>query len=379
MLFGIHLTLMIGPSVPIPVPPTLLESLQNIRVTHNERGRSGFQITFAAGRSGPTDIFDYSLLNNPLLKVFNRVVVIVTFNVVPKVLMDGIITNQQLSPGTEPGTGTLTITGEDVSVMMDMEERSTEHPAQDETIIANKIILTYAQYGLIPKVIPPPSFDVPIPIERTPVQQVTDLQYLTNMAGRYGYVFYVTPGPVPMMNTAYWGPPERIGIPQKALSVNMGPTSNVGNISFRNNALAPTLTTGSVQDRQTNQTMPVATFVSTRPPLSSQPSYLVNQPNVRQTQFRESGLNVVQSYARAQGVTDASNDDVVTATGDLDALRYGDMLQPRGLVGLRGVGYTYDGIYYVKNVTHDIRKGQYKQNFTLTREGTGSITPMVIP
>ena len=45
------------------------------------------------------------------------------------------------------------------------------------------------------------------------------------------------------------------------------------------------------------------------------------------------------------------------------------MLQPRGLVGVRGAGFSYDGLWYVKRVTHNIRKEEYKQSFTLAREG----------
>ena len=72
---------------------------------------------------------------------------------------------------------------------------------------------------------------------------------------------------------------------------------------------------------------------------------------------------------------------MVTATGTLDALRYGRILKPRGLVGVRGAGEHYDGTYYVKTVTHkiDVRKGEYKQAFTLTREGVGTTTPFVVP
>ena len=58
--------------------------------------------------------------------------------------MDGIITHRQYSPGQGPGQATFTVMGEDVSVMMDLEEKSAEHPAQDETIIANKVIISYA-------------------------------------------------------------------------------------------------------------------------------------------------------------------------------------------------------------------------------------------
>jgi hypothetical protein len=36
------------------------------------------------------------------------------------------------------------------------------------------------------------------------------------------------------------------------------------------------------------------------------------------------------------------------------------------------VGFNYDGLYYVKSVTHKINMGDYKQSFTITREGLGS-------
>ena len=45
----------------------------------------------------------------------------------------------------------------------------------------------------------------------------------------------------------------------------------------------------------------------------------------------------------------------------------------------RGAGFSYDGDYYVKSVTHSIRLGEYKQRFTLTREGIGATVPMVLP
>jgi hypothetical protein len=82
--------------------------------------------------------------------------------------------------------------------------------------------------------------------------------------------------------------------------------------------------------------------------------------------------------AQAQARTDATT-DTVKVEGDLNTAKYGLPLQARGLVGLRGVGYSYDGLYYVKKVTHHLQTGQYKQKFTLTREGTGSTVPMVVP
>jgi hypothetical protein len=377
-LLGIHLTLLIGPNIPTPAPPTFLEALDSVEVTHNDEERSGFQLMFKVGR-GQSDVLDYALLNSPLLQPFNRVVLVVTFGAVPQVLMDGIITHQQLSPGERPGGTLLTITGEDVSVMMDLEEKSVEHPAQPEAIIALKLISSYAQYGLIPMVIPPPTIDIPLPTERIPVQQNTDLVYLQEMASRFAYVFYITPGPAPLINTAYWGPPQRIGIPQRALSVNMGPNTNVvGDVNFQYNSLEHAFMEGILQDRQTGLRIPVQTRVSTRTPLVSKPAWLT-QSHVRTRRFSSTGLNTAQAYSLAQAETDRSMDRVLTATGELDATRYETLLKPRGLVGLRGVGFSYDGFYYVKSVTHRIRRGEYHQSFTLTREGQGAISPVVVP
>ena len=69
----------------------------------------------------------------------------------------------------------------------------------------------------------------------------------------------------------------------------------------------------------------------------------------------------------------------MTASGTLSALRYGGILQSRALVGLRGAGLSYNGLYYVKSVTHKITKDDYKQDFELAREGLGAITPVVVP
>ena len=37
----------------------------------------------------------------------------------------------------------------------------------------------------------------------------------------------------------------------------------------------------------------------------------------------------------------------------------------------------FDGLYYVSSVTHNIRRGEYKQSFTLARNGLVSTLPQV--
>jgi hypothetical protein len=407
-LLGIKLALMIGQKIALPAPRVLIEALSSVEVTHNDQERSGFQLVFQVGRSGPRDIMDYKQLMNPmLLKAFNRVVIVIHFRLLPEVLMDGVITNIQLSPGDQPGSATLTVTGEDLSILMDRDnDKNSPWPSLGDDNIVRLIVAKYGQYGIVPLVSTPPSTNIDSPTRHVRVQQTSDLEYIKCLAARQGFVFYIEPGRLPNMSTAYWGKPVRTGQPQKALSVNMGPDTNVESINFDYNALGPTLIVGKIQDSETNKATAIRTAVSKRSPLTRQPALVANQPNVRKSRLpvtREearrqaemsrtsgaqtgcceasdiSGLTQARATARAQSIVDGSTDNVVTATGELNAVVYGTFLRAHGRVGLRGAGESYDGDYYVKSVTHSIRKGEYKQRFTLTREGTGTLTPLVRP
>ena len=392
MLLGIHLSLLIGPTVPVPAPATLTESLTGVEVTHNDEGPSGFELTFQVGRSGISDLVDYPLLASPLLLPFSRVIVVTTFNARPRVLVDGFITRQQLAPNNEPGQSTFTVTGEDVSVMMDLEQKKQPHTGQDESSRVRAILAQYTALLQLPATVAPTDpLDVPAPTETIPTQSaMTDRTYMTDLAGRFGFVFYVIPGPSVGQNLAYWGPPKRDGDPQPALSVNMGPSTNVDQIGFTYEGLAATIVKDEVQVSDKNEKQEVNASASKRdPPLASMPSPQF-QPNVRVSTLgagqpaegtaepqNRGGMTSQQAKLLAQSTVDKSADKVVTATGELDSLRYGEILTPRGLVDLRGAGFLYDGHYYVKSVTHSIHRGGYKQRFTLTREGVGSTTPFV--
>ena len=221
--------------------------------------------------------------------------------------------------------------------------------------------------------------DPPLPSQRTPVQQGTDLAYLKELAERHAYRFYISPGPAPLTSTAYWGPPIRTGVPQKALSVNMGFHSNIDSIDFQHDALAPALVEGTVQDGRSNRKSRVRTFGSFRIPLASLPDWQVKREFLRRKQFRRPTRDTTHSNESAQAETESSMDRVLTASGELDVMRYGAVLQPRSLVGLRGAGLLYDGFYEVQEVKHIIRRGAYRQRFTLGREGLGTTTPVVRP
>src|SRR5262245_28890854 len=204
MLGGIHLTLLIGPATPVPAPQEVLDALEGVQV--NTGGdRSGFQLTFKIGKK--------SLLQTALLPagyfdpIITRVIVIATVRGIPNVISDGIVTRQELSPSDEPGKSTLTVTGEDLSILMDLVEMPfMRFPAQPIIARVYVILAKYSAFGIAPIAIPPIVPDIPNPLEEMPHQDGTDRAYLKQPASTCGYVFYVEPGPTPGGNIAYFGP-----------------------------------------------------------------------------------------------------------------------------------------------------------------------------
>jgi hypothetical protein len=377
-LLGVHLTLLIGPDpAAAPAPIGALEALTGVEVTHSDRERSGFRLTFSIGRSGPLDFLDYDLVASPLLQVNARVILVVRFNIAPTVIMDGIVTRRDVLPGDNPGEGMLVLNGHDISIALDREVKQVAHPAQDETAIAAKIAGSYPQYGLIPKVTPPLFVDPPIPIDRTPLQHCSDWGYLKQMARRHGYVTYVEAGPVPFVNRLYWGPPNRTELTQSALNVNLGPITNVTNAAVSHDALATELVQAKVKDRLTGEEVPVMALFPSRLPLGLVPEVLSNAGKLRTKPIPTSGLNAMQAIARAMAELDLSSDDAITVTGTLDSVRYNDVLRARAKVDLSGVGFSFDGTYDVRSVTHRIGGGRYDQEFVLGRGELGALVPFV--
>jgi hypothetical protein len=375
---SIQLQLWIGRVVPQPATRELMTALQSVEITQSET--AGFQMSFQIERS-PYMSSDFALMTSDLLQPGSRVVICVTLSATPRVVMDGIITQHQFSYD-QSGAMMLTVTGEDISLLMDMYDVSLEYPGMGDDAIALAILLKYASFGITPLVLPPPTGAVSLPAERIPQQNTTDKQYLNSLAAEHGYVFFIQPGQAPTLNTAYWGPTSRIGLPQKALTVDAGAETNVQSINFSYNALVggPVQVFSYVSDETSESILPVFTLTSTRvPPLASQSPLIFNQPYVRKQLLDYQGSSYIDALARAQAITDQSTDAVVMANGTLDVLRYGAILMAPGLVGVRGVGYSYDGYYYVNSVTHHISVGQYTQDFSLAREGLGSLTPGVIP
>jgi len=365
MLSGIHMTLMIGPAVPVPVSADVLNALTSVEVTNTTDGPSVFKLHFTLPKKSPLEIL-FLVAGGASIPLV-RVVVAVTLNGSTQVLVDGVMTNHEYTPGSG-GTGpTLSIIGEDLTKVMDYIDFSgIPYPAMPPEARVVLILAKYAAFGVIPMVLPSVLVDVPIPVQQIPRQQGKDLAYVTQLAEDVGYVFYIEPGPSPGMSIAYWGPEIKVGAPQPALNYDMDVHTNVEKLSFTYNAERKSMPIVLVQEPTSKAIIPIPV-----PPITPlNPPLGIVSPIPKDIEFLDETGKYSPVRAALIGVAKASKTaDVVSATGSLDVLRYGRILKARKLVGVRGAGTAFDGLYYVRSVTHNIKRGQYTQDFTLGRNG----------
>jgi hypothetical protein len=362
MLKGLHLSLRIGPIRAEPVPPDVIDALQSAQVTVSAGQRSGFQLVFALGK---TSAITTRLLRSGYFDPPARVILSVIVNGTPTVVMDGVITRHEVAPSNDPAGSKLTITGEDLSRMMDLIDFSGfPYPAMPNEARIALMVAKYAVYGIVPLVVPSILFHIPNPLDDIPNQVGSDLEYITALANDVGYVFYIDPGPLPGMNVAYWGPEIKVGVPQAALVVNSDAETNVESMSFSFDGFEKTLHVVLIQEPFSKFPIPIPIpdFNPLSPPLGRKlPTYL-----------RVSPVRGLASYSPIEaamiGLAKAAKTaDVISGSGTIDVLRYGRLLKARQLVEVRGAGITYDGLYFVKSVTHSIKPGEYKQSFGLAR------------
>jgi len=369
---GIKLSLRVGP-VPLPAPSPLIEALSSVTVQSGSgETQSGFELTFDLPARSPLRTL-FLLTGGGSLPLM-RVVLVVQIGGRAESIIDGVTTNVETQPG-EGGVGKIVVKGKDLSALMDIIEfTGLPYPAMPPAARVVLALAKYAAFGVIPLVIPSIAEDLPIPVERIPQQRGTDYAYITALAQQCGHVFYLEPGPAPGASKAYWGPEIRVGEAQPALTVNMDALTNVESLSFNFDKEKKTMPIVYFQELLSKAPIgiPIPDITPLNPPLGIVPPLPPQIVSLDDTSQKGPIGALMAGLAYA-----GQHSDSVFGTGSLDVSRYGRLLKSRQLVGVRGAGLPFDGLYYVKSVTHDIKRGEYKQDFKLSRNGLLPTLPTV--
>jgi hypothetical protein len=362
-----------GPRLTRPVPPEVTEALLSAQITATAGERSGFQLAFDLTKKG---LITQRLLPEGFFDPKTRVIVTTSVKGTLTVILDGLIVRQEVGASNQPGRTTLTVTGEDLTLLMDLEERTDRYPNLRPSQRVERILSTYGDYGIDARIVPEKIQQPPRQQLRVDYQTGTDLQYIHDLARANGYTFYLAPGPAPGRSTAFWGPELRLGRRQHALNVNMDVHSTVDQLTFAYDGTAREEPQARWQNPRTREStlLPQPDIGPLRPPLGRRATPALKRKTLSGTAKKDLAQAEAEALARA-----ATSADAISGSGSLDVHRHGYVLQPRALVGVRGAGVTYDGDYYVKSVTHTIRPGSYLQNFTLSREGLIAMSTTVRP
>ncbi len=365
---GFYLTLMMGGFNASPVPQPVIDALTDVQVSSTEGSQGGFQLKFTLGKNSPVQ----NMLSSGYFDPRTRVIIAVTVNGSTEVLMDGVITKQDVTPSSAAGKSALTVTGLDLTVLMDfIDLTGIPYPALPEFVIVEIILAKYLVLGVIPLAIPAsiPKFENPL--EHFVKQDGTDYSFVTTMARKVGAVFYLDPGPKPGQSLAYWGPDisKLFGSPQPAVSIDLDASTNIDSLSFSYDGTLATQYVVTIIEPNTKLPIPipVPNITLLKSPLAAQ-----LPPVMKVTQLRPIASEDPVGAALAALGTLFSTPDAISGQGQLDVLRYGHIFKARQLAAVRGAGSYYDGKYYVKSVTHNIKRGEYKQSFTLARGGVVS-------
>jgi hypothetical protein len=365
---GFYLTLMMGGFNASPVSQAVIDALTDVTVSSTVGSQGGFQLKFTLGKNSVVQ----QMLNSGKFDPRTRVVIAVTVNGSTEVLMDGIITKQDLTASSAAGKSTLSLTGLDLTALMDfIDLTGIPYPALPEFVIVEVILAKYAVLGVTPLALPAsiPTFENPL--DRFIKQQGTDYHFVSTLAKNTGAVFYLDPGPKPGSSTAYFGPDisKMFGGPQPALSINLDASTNIDSLSFSYDGTLATQYLVTIIEPNTKIPIPipVPNIDLLKAPLAAHaPTPLRSQQLKPIANANPAGAALAALASLFQSA------DVISASGQLDVLRYGQVFKARQLAAVRGAGQYYDGKYYVKSVTHNIKRGEYKQSFTLSRGGTGS-------
>jgi hypothetical protein len=363
---------MIGPAVPRAAPYEVVEALTNVEVQVETKEASHFQLQFQVSKRSKID--ETFMLAGLSPVPFMRVVLIATVQGQPQVLIDGVMTRHQYTPAMK-GLSTLTVFGDDLTRMMNFQTFSgLPFPAMPAFARVALILLKYAPLGIFPKVVPNLSTFAPDPLRSVPRQEGTDLNYIRELAQQSGYEFYLEPTSQPGATMAYWGPAIKFGEPQPALTMDSDAHTNVDSMNFQYEPQERTLPIVMIQEpiSKTPIPIPIGNISPLNPPLGK-----VIPPPTKIAIYRNSAkLSFAEAVERGLAIASESS-NLVKATGSLDVTRYGRILQPRKLVGVRGAGTAFDGVYYVDKVTYKLKRGEFKQDFELSRNALVSLTERI--
>jgi phage protein D len=340
---------------------SLLRCVLSITVDEDITQGSSARVELSACRN-PDGSWPY--LEDPNLKPWNRITLLVLFPQQTETVFDGYIAQVGCRTHEDAQNMTVHIAAVDASYHMNQEEKARIWRGQHYEDIARSI---FEEYKFKPQVADPPPGATPPP---QTAQRSTDHAFLRELARRRGYEFYVLGG------NAYFRPAQLDGTPQKLIAVNFGEQSNVHQMEFESDGTAATEASLAWFDALEGKADSAQAVASGLAPQGTELLATlrggVGMPQATRLARGHGFHSGAQAADYATGML-RRHGWWVSARGQLNGLKYGAVLRTRRTVGVKGAGALYNGLYYVRQVQHHIGPRTYQMQFELARNALGEL------
>ena len=347
-----------------PLPPFVANALAEIEVETTVDGPAMFRLHFDLSRNiwGEFDALVFDIFR-PLVPIR----ISLSFGLgLPLTLINGFVRDVQVNVGPEPGTSRMEVVGADaLGTIMGHVQVPFTWPNMPDNAIVSAI---FGKYGIIPLAAPTPPLRTIL--DTTTTQQERDNAFIQQIASRYGYQLYVQPDPFAGFDVGHFHPPITLGPPQGVLSIDFGALSNLRSFQLNNQMLKPTTVVTAYTEPNTRAPIPVIVPAAAEAPMGLEPSLFRVLPPPIEVDAPDDSASPAEKVVRAIArVTAAAR--TVSASGEVDGLKFSRPLLPGLPVLVRGAGRQHSGLYLVTSVSHRISRDAYKQNFQAMRNAVG--------
>lgn len=222
----------------------------------------------------------------------------------------------------------------------------------------------FTEYGLTPDIKDPDKDDI-IHDETvsTIIQRDTDIQFLKRLARRNGFECRING------KTGVFRKPALSEKPQPTLAAHFGCETNLSSFEAGANSLSPMRVEMHQIDTVAKQTQTAKAESGQQRSLGKTAALSIEPPG-------SAKKRMFVRHAVATGKPEMDNlcralfDEAewfIEASGEIDSVSYGSVLQVAQLVPIKGVGELFSGLYYVTNVRHRFTLTRYVQLFEACR------------
>jgi hypothetical protein len=173
-------------------------------------------------------------------------------------------------------------------------------------------------------------------------------------------------------DTGFFQKPQLSGSPQPLLAAFFGPDTNLNSFDARINATRPVQVEMHQIDTIAKQVQDATAVQGQQQQLGRDPVTSLSPPGGAASKMIVRHA-VTTGQQEMTALTQAFSDEAewfIEANGEVDSVIYGNVLQSRSLVPIKGVGELFSGMYYVTRVKHSFTVDRYMQKFTARRNAS---------